>query len=52
MYSVDSRDTVVPLPNFPQSSVGTPCPIVLTDEHTLILAYYMSTDDTTAERWC
>ncbi len=42
---VDSRDTVVPLSDVPQSSVGAPCPIVLTDEHTLILAYYLETRD-------
>ena len=54
MYSVDSRDTVAPLPDVPQSSLGAPCPIVLTDEHTLILAYYLverdqaTTDDSVA----
>jgi hypothetical protein len=45
MYAVDSRDTVVPLPNVPQSSVGAPCPIVLTDEHTLMIAYYLERRD-------
>src|SRR6185295_15318696 len=45
MYSVDSRDTVLPLPDVPQSSAGAPCPIVLADEHTLILAYYLAARD-------
>lgn len=45
MYSVDTRDTVSPLPDVPQSSAGAPCPIVLADEHTLILAYYLAARD-------
>jgi hypothetical protein len=41
MYSVDERDEVVALEGLPQSSVGAPMPIVLADEHRVILAYYV-----------
>jgi hypothetical protein len=41
MYSVDERDKVVPLDGVPQSSVGAPMPIVLADEHRVVLAYYV-----------
>ena len=39
MYSVDERDKVVELEDVPQSSVGAPLPIVLSDEHKILLAY-------------
>ena len=39
MYSVDGRDRVVELEGVPQSSVGAPLPIVLSDEHNVLLAY-------------
>jgi len=39
MYSIDNRDHVVELKDVPQSSVGAPLPVVLCDEHTLLLAY-------------
>jgi hypothetical protein len=39
MYSVDERDMVVELENVPQSSIGAPLPIVLSDEHKILLAY-------------
>ena len=39
MYSVDEWDKVVELKNVPQSSVGAPLPIVLADEHKILLAY-------------
>ena len=43
MYQIykDDKDKVVELTQVPQSSVGAPCPMVLSDEHTLVLAYYM-----------
>jgi hypothetical protein len=41
MYSVDCRDAVVELVDFPQSSVGAPCPTILAAEHGLRLAYYL-----------
>ena len=48
MYEVDSKDRVVQLPDLPQSSVGAPCPIVLSDEHSTVLAYYLQE---TPEGW-
>lgn len=39
MYPVDERDKVVELKNVPQSSVGAPLPILLSDEHKILLAY-------------
>jgi len=41
MYTVDDRDTVVQRTDVPQLSVGAPCPIVLSGEHYLHLAYYL-----------
>ena len=39
MYSVDGLDRVVELENVPQSSVGAPLPLVLSDEQKILLAY-------------
>lgn len=39
MYPVDGQDRVVELEGVPQSSVGAPLPIVLSDEHKILLAY-------------
>jgi hypothetical protein len=41
MYPVDERDKVVELAGVPQSSVGAPLPLVLSDEHKVLLAYIM-----------
>lgn len=41
MYQVDEKDKVIELKNVPQSSVGSPLPIVLSDEHTILLAYLL-----------
>ena len=41
MYEVDEKDRVVPLQDVPQSSVGAPLPLVLADEHRIVLAYYL-----------
>lgn len=41
MYLIDERDNVVPLLDVPQSSVGAPLPIVLSDEHRVLLAYIL-----------
>jgi hypothetical protein len=46
MYEVDARDRVVELEDVPQSSVGAPLPVVVADESTLQLAYYLSVPDT------
>ena len=39
MYPVDGKDRVVELEGVPQSSVGAPLPVVLSDEHKVLLAY-------------
>ena len=39
MYSIDERDRVIELESVPQSSAGAPLPIVLSDEHKILLAY-------------
>lgn len=48
MYEIDDKDRVVELTDVPQSSVGAPCPLVLSDEHTTVLAYYLQD---TPEDW-
>lgn len=45
MYSVDNKDKVIELKTLPQSSVGAPIPLVLSDEHTTIVAYYLQDDN-------
>ncbi len=40
MYQVDDEDRVVELTDLPQSSVGSPCPVVLATEHELFVAYH------------
>jgi hypothetical protein len=45
MYAIDERDRVVPLDDLPQSSVGAPCPLVMQDEFTAVVAYYVETPD-------
>jgi hypothetical protein len=39
MYSVDDQDRVLELKDVPQSDVGAPSPIVLSDEYVTLLAY-------------
>ena len=41
MYEVDGRDRVRKLSDVPQSSVGAPIPFIMSDEHRVILAYYL-----------
>jgi hypothetical protein len=41
MYEVDGRDRVTELVGVPQSSVGAPIPLVISDEHRVVLAYYV-----------
>jgi hypothetical protein len=45
MYVIDERDRVVELTEVPQSSVGAPLPVVLADEHTVLLAYLLEDRD-------
>ncbi len=48
MYEVDNKDEVQEIKDVPQSSVGAPLPIVLSDEHKLLLAYLLQD---TPEDW-
>ena len=41
MYDVDQNDTVHELVGVPQSSVGAPLPVVLGDEHRVVVVYYL-----------
>src|SRR5215469_1427592 len=41
MYEVDEKDRVRELLDVPQSSVGAPLPFLISDEHRLVLAYYL-----------
>jgi len=45
MYTVDDKDEVVELADVPQSSIGAPLPIVVSDEFTLLLAYIVERVD-------
>ena len=44
-YTVDERDTVQPLAEFPQSSIGAPTPIIIASEQTLLVAFYLEQRD-------
>src|SRR5262245_6658712 len=41
MYSVDEKDRVVPIKDIPQSSIGAPIPVVLSDEFVTVVAFYL-----------
>jgi hypothetical protein len=41
MYTVDGRDSVVELAGVPQSCTGAPLPVVLANEHDLLLAFLL-----------
>lgn len=45
MYEVDNRDRVAELNGVPQSCTGAPLPLVLSDEHDLLLGYLTSMPD-------
>ncbi|WP_075617974.1 hypothetical protein [Paenisporosarcina indica] len=45
MYLIDNKDRVVPLNSIPQSSVGSPNPIVLSDKTTTVVAYDLEEDE-------
>ena len=49
MYIVDSHDKVLKLRDVPQSSVGAPCPQILVNEHSILLAYIMESDSSIHE---
>ena len=48
MYTVDEKDRVIPIKGIPQSSVGAPIPIVLSDEFVTVVAFYLQN---TPEGW-
>jgi hypothetical protein len=41
VYEVDEQDQVKALTDVPQSSAGAPVPLVVSDEHRLVVAYYV-----------
>jgi hypothetical protein len=45
MYPVDDLDTVIELPDVAPPDIGAPLPLVMGDEHTLLLAYLVSEPD-------
>lgn len=45
MYEVDNRDEVQELAGVPQSSIGAPIPFLISDEHRVVLAYYVEERD-------
>ena len=46
MFWFGVSEMVVPLVDFPQSSIGAPCPAVIATEHTLILIFFLEDRDT------
>lgn len=45
MYTVDEHDSVVPLQGLPKSCAGVPLPLVVADEHHVLVAYRMPVID-------
>jgi hypothetical protein len=45
VYEVDSLDAVVELRDAPKPDIGAPLPLVLCDEHNLLIAYLVSEPD-------
>jgi len=45
MLSLGSSEKVVPLDNFPQSSVGAPCPGLIATEQALVVVFYLEEHD-------
>ena len=41
MYPISEADRPREVSEFPQSSVGAPCPMLIADEHTLRICYYL-----------
>ena len=42
---MDDKDKVIQSDEFPPSSVGAPIPMLLADEHTKVVAYYVQEDE-------
>jgi hypothetical protein len=45
MFSFGKSEKVIPLEDFPQSSIGAPCPAVIATEHSLILIFFVESQD-------
>lgn len=41
MYEVDEKDQVVELEDVPQSSIGAPIPVLISEEGKVVLAFYL-----------
>jgi len=48
MYSIDKHDSVTERMDVPQSSIGAPCPAILSTESLLHIAYYLEKPE---EEW-
>jgi hypothetical protein len=44
MYEVDNRDEVQELTGVPQSSIGAPIPVIISDESRVVLGYQIYED--------
>lgn len=49
MYSISAEDRPVVLLSLPQSSVGSPCPMLIADENSLRIAFYLEEERLTSE---
>lgn len=49
MYTISSDDRPIELTSFPQSSIGAPCPMLIADEHSLHIGFYLEEDRLTQE---
>nr|WP_316642598.1 hypothetical protein [uncultured Roseateles sp.] len=49
MYTVNAEDHPREISTLPQSSVGAPCPMLVADEHTLRIGYYLEEARLTSE---
>jgi hypothetical protein len=45
MFSLSTSEKVVPLEDYPQSSIGAPCPAVIATAHSLILIFFLDDQD-------
>ena len=45
MYAVDERDSVTEINDVPAPDIGAPIPVVVADEHSVLLAYIVSEPD-------
>jgi len=40
MYTIDEKDEIIPWNDVPGCEAGAPCPVVFSDEFTVVVAYY------------